>query len=166
MLLHVSSGRAAAHSAMPHEPQRIEVKLETLFDSVNLAEDICQRIAQSAGFGEDDCYKISMAVHEAVINAVRYGNEEQRHKKITMIVEVDVEKLVVHIVDQGRGLNLADIPDPCSEENVLKTSGRGIFLMRTFMDEFDVRRSHEGGAEIVMAKRIRSSPDGAPVGCE
>ena len=45
----------------------------------------------------------------------------------------------------------------------MKTSGRGIFLMRTFMDEFDVRRSHEGGAEIVMAKRIPSSPDRTPV---
>ena len=160
------AGRMAAPSAMPQEPKRIEVKLETLFDSVNLAEDICQRIAQSAGFDEDDCYKISMSVHEAVINAVRYGNEEQRHKKITMIVEVGAEKLVVHIVDQGRGLNLADIPDPCADENVLKTSGRGIFIMRTFMDEFDVRRSHEGGAEIVMAKRIPSSPDRTPVRCE
>jgi serine/threonine-protein kinase RsbW len=159
-------GRMAAPSAMPQEPQRIEVKLETLFDSVNLAEDICQRIAQSAGFGDDDCYKISMAVHEAVINAVRYGNEEQRHKKITMIVEVGPEKLVVHIVDQCRGLNLADIPDPLADENVMKTSGRGIFLMRTFMDEFDVRRSNEGGAEIVMTKRIPSSPDGTPLQCE
>ncbi len=144
------------YAAMSHEPQRIEVTLETLFDSVNMAEDICLRIAESTGFSEDDCQKISMAVHEAVINAFRYGNEEQRHKKITMIVEVNSDKFVIHIVDQGRGFDLCDIPDPLAEENLLKTSGRGIFLMRAFMDEFDVRRSHEGGAEVVMAKRLPS----------
>jgi serine/threonine-protein kinase RsbW len=145
------------HAAMSHAPQRIEVTLETLFDSVNLAEKFCLRIAESSGFSEDDCYKIAMAVHEAVINALRYGNEEQRHKKITVIVEVDLEKFVIHIVDQGRGFSLADIPNPLTEENLLKTSGRGIFIMRAFMDEFDVRRSSEGGAEIVMAKRLPSS---------
>jgi len=142
---------------MPHQPQRVEVTLETLFDSVNMAEDICLRIAESAGFSEDDCHKISMAVHEAVINAFRYGNEEQRHKKITVVVELDAEMFVIHVVDQGRGFNLADIPDPLAEENLLKPSGRGIFLMRAFMDEFDVRRSSEGGAEIVMAKRLPPS---------
>jgi len=59
----------------------------------------------------------------------------------------------VHIVDQGRGFELCEVPDPLAEENLLKTSGRGIFLMRTFMDEFDVRRSTHGGAELVMAKK-------------
>lgn len=145
------------HAAMPHTPQRIEVTLETRFDSVNLAEEFCLRLAESSGFSEDDRYKISMAVHEAVINALRYGNEEQRHKKITVVVEIDLEKFVIHIVDQGRGFNLADVPDPSAEENLLKSCGRGIFIMRAFMDEFDVRRSSEGGAEIVMAKRLPSS---------
>ncbi len=141
---------------MPPEPQRIEVTLETVFDSINMAEDICLRIAESKGFTDEDCQKISMAVHEGVINAFRYGNEEQRHKKIFLIVEVNIEKFVVHIADQGRGFNLADVPDPLAEENLSKSSGRGIFLMRAFMDEFDVRRSREGGAEIVMAKHLPS----------
>ena len=61
---------------------------------------------------------------------------------------------MVRILDQGRGFDLAEVPDPLAEENLLKTSGRGIFLMRTFMDEFEVRRSPEGGAELVMAKRF------------
>lgn len=133
--------------------QRIEVTLETLLDSVGLAEDICVRIAGNVGFDDDDCHKIGMSVREGVINAYKYGNGSQRDKKIYLTIELAPDKIVIHVLDQGRGFNLEDVPDPLAEENLLKTSGRGIFLMRTFMDEFDVRRGTRGGAELVMAKR-------------
>lgn len=122
---------------MSSDANRIEVVMETLLDSVSLAEGITERVARAAGFNDDDCLKIGMSVREGVINAFRYGNQEQRHKKIHLIFEVKEEKFVVHILDQGRGFDLRQVPDPLAEENLLKTSGRGIFLMRTFMDEFD-----------------------------
>jgi serine/threonine-protein kinase RsbW len=137
--------------------QRIEVTLETLLDSVGLAEDICVRIAGNLGFDDDDCHKIGMSVREGVINAYKYGNGSQRGKKIGLTIELGPEKMVIHILDQGPGFNVADVPDPLAEENLLKTSGRGIFLMKTFMDEFDVRRGRRGGAELVMAKRYPPS---------
>ena len=143
--------------------KRIEVTLETLLDSVSLAEEICLRIAGAAGFDQDACHKIGMSVREGVINAMQYGNAGERKKKIFLTVELEPEKLVIHVLDQGRGFKLADVPDPLSEENLLKTSGRGIFLMRAFMDEFDVRRGRGGGAEVVMAKRYRAAPS-APRG--
>jgi serine/threonine-protein kinase RsbW len=141
-------------NAMANNANRIEVTMETLLDSVALAEGITERVAKAAGFSDDDCLKIGMSVREGVINAFRYGNEEQRHKKIQLNFEVMDDKFVVHIVDQGRGFDLGQVPDPLAEENLLKTSGRGIFLMRTFMDEFEVRRSPQGGAELVMAKKL------------
>ena len=147
---------------MAQRPNRISVSLETLLDSVNLAEGITERVAKAAGFSEDDCQKISMAVREGVVNAVRYGNEEQRHKNVGLVFEVEPDRFIVHILDQGRGFDPASLPDPLAEENLLKTSGRGIFLMRTFMDEFEVRRSADGGAELVMAKKfpcLRSPAD-------
>jgi serine/threonine-protein kinase RsbW len=147
---------------MSGDANRIEVVMETLLDSVSLAEGITERVARAAGFNDDDCLKIGMSVREGVINAFRYGNQEQRHKKIHLIFEVKEEKFVVHILDQGRGFDVRQVPDPLAEENLLKTSGRGIFLMRTFMDEFDVRRSTSGGAELVMAKRLACSPDPSP----
>jgi serine/threonine-protein kinase RsbW len=58
------------------------------------------------------------------------------------------------VMDEGKGFRLADVPDPLAEENLLSTSGRGIFLMRTFMDEFDVVPGRTGGAEIIMSKRL------------
>ena len=139
---------------MLNESKRIEVTLETLLDSVSLAEGICHRVAASAGFNEDDCHRICMSVREGVVNAFRYGNEEQRHKQIQLIFEVKGGKFVIHILDEGQGFDLSSVPDPLAEENLLKSSGRGIFLMRTFMDEFEVHRGQSGGAELIMAKRL------------
>ncbi len=147
----------SSNGRMSAETQRIEVILETLLDNVGLAEEICLRIAGAVGFDDDDCHKIGMSVREGVINAVQYGNAEQREKKIYLTFELAPEKLVIRVLDQGPGFEPADVPDPLAEENLLKTSGRGIFLMRAFMDEFAVRRGRQGGAELVMAKRYPAS---------
>ncbi len=139
---------------MTAETKRVEVTLETHLDSVGLAEAICWRIADAAGFGEDDCVKISMSVREGVINAIQYGNGGQGRKKVHLTFELTPERMVVRVLDQGPGFSLADVPDCRDQENLLKTSGRGIFLMRAFMDEFEVHRGRQGGAEVVMAKRF------------
>lgn len=135
--------------------QRIEITLETLVESVDLAEAIAMRIAEAAGFDEGDIHKIGMAVREGVINAYNYGNAHDRRKKILLAVDLAPEKMVIHVLDEGHGFELAEIPDPLAEENLLRTSGRGIFLMRAFMDEFSVQHAPNGGAELVMAKHIQ-----------
>ena len=141
---------------MPLESQRIEVVLETLLESVTLAERIAVSVAATAGFSEDDQYKIGVAVHEGVANAFRYGNEQQRERKIHVLFELFDEKMVIHVADQVMGFRLEDIPDPRTDENMLKDSGRGILLMRTFMDEFDVQAVRGGGTEVIMAKLHRA----------
>ncbi len=138
---------------MPSKPQRIEVVLETLIESIALAEEVGVRVAAIAGFGEDDQYKIGLAVHEGVMNAFQYGNKQRRERKIHVIFELLEDRLVIHVVDQGAGFRLEDVPDPREDENVLCDSGRGVLLMKAFMDEVDVLSSAAGGAEVVMAKR-------------
>ncbi len=133
---------------------RIEVTLESVLDSVDLAEDISLRVAVAAGFDDDARDRIGMSVREGMINAVTYGNRGAREKKIFLSLGLDGNKMVIRILDQGQGFRLEDVPDPLAEENLLKTSGRGIFLMRAFMDEFEVRPGAQGGAELVMAKRL------------
>jgi serine/threonine-protein kinase RsbW len=142
---------------MASRPQKIEVILETLLESITLAEEVGVRVAASMGFSEDDQYKIGLAVHESVMNAFQYGNEQQREKKIHLLFELADEKLVIHVSDQGPGFRLEDVPDPRTSENMLGETGRGVLLIKAFMDEFDVQLIQGGGARVVMAKHCRHS---------
>ena len=139
---------------MADDNKHLEVELATQVESVNVAEEMCLRVAAEAGFDEEMCYRIGMSVREGVINAFHYGNQEKPEKKIHLALDITPEKLVIHVMDEGKGFKLKEVPDPLAEENILSTSGRGIFLMRTFMDEFDVVPGRTGGAEIVMSKRL------------
>ena len=144
---------------MAQQNPSLEITLETLLESVDLAENIAVRAARAAGFPEEEIHKIGMAVREGVVNAYNYGNKQDRRKKIVMIVEFEPEAMVVHVLDEGRGFELTEIPDPLAEENLLRTSGRGLFLMRAFMDEFTVQRGRSGGAELILVKNLpQNSP--------
>jgi serine/threonine-protein kinase RsbW len=146
------------------DPKHLDVTLDTKVESVNTAEEMCLKVAEAAGFDEDDCYRIGMSVREGVINAFHYGNQERPEKKIYLIVDLTPEKLVIHVVDEGKGFRLEDVPNPLAEENLLSTSGRGIFLMRSFMDEFDVVPGRTGGAEIIMSKKLPTGENPAAKG--
>lgn len=139
---------------MTSQTKRMDVTLESMMDSVDLAEDIILRIAEASGFDDEERHRIGMSVREGVINAVTYGNHQNREKKVFLTIELDKERLVIRILDQGDGYALADVPDPLAEENLLKSSGRGILLMKAFMDEFDVVRGRTGGAEVTLVKKL------------
>ena len=152
-VLPIQGPRRVPAGWMPSKPQRIEVVMETLIESIALAEEMGMRVAAAAGFGDDDQYKIGLAVHEGVMNAFQYGNQQRRERKIHLTFELHEDKLVIHVIDQGAGFRIEDIPDPREDENVLGDSGRGVLLMKAFMDEVDVLSSEAGGAKLVMAKR-------------
>lgn len=139
---------------MAANSQHVEVTLETMLESVDLAESIVMRVAEASGFSEEDIHKIGMAVREGVINAYNYGNQQNRAKKIGLTIEMSPENMTVRVLDQGKGFELHEVPDPLAEENLLRTSGRGLFLMRAFMDEFEVVTGQNGGAEIIMSKKL------------
>jgi serine/threonine-protein kinase RsbW len=134
--------------------QRIEITFETMLESVDLAESVVMRVSEASGFDEEDVHKIGMAIREGVINAFNYGNQQDRSKKIRMTVELQPERMIVYVLDEGKGFELTEVPDPLAEENLLRTSGRGLFLMRAFMDEFSVQHGPGGGAELVMIKKL------------
>ena len=144
--------------------QRLEVTLETQPESVDLAETIATRIAEATGFSEEDIHKISMAVREGVINAYNYGNQQDRRKKIFITVEFDSRRMTIRVLDEGEGFDATEVPDCLAEENLLRTSGRGLFLMRMFMDELTVQRGSGGGTELVLVKKLpqRVSGSAAP----
>ena len=133
--------------------------LDSTLETVDSAEQTAGRIAAAAGFDEDEVMQISMAVREAAVNAVLHGNAYDPGKKVRVEFERTGGDLVITIRDQGKGLDLAKIPDPTSAENLMKTSGRGIFLIRSFMDEVLINPS-QTGTEIKLVKHVHGPSAG------
>ncbi len=132
---------------------RVSYTLDSSLQSVNLAEETAQLLAAKVGFDEDNCLKISMAVREAAVNAVLHGNAYDPNKKMTVAFENTGRALVITVTDEGKGLDVNSVPDPTTPENLLKQSGRGIFLMRSFMDEVRIRLLAPG-TEVTMVKNV------------
>jgi len=127
--------------------------MESTLESVNKAEAMAEQAASHAGFDEDARGGISMAVREAMINAVMHGNGYSPEKRVNLTFEQSPDNLVITIRDEGPGLNPDEVPDPLAPENLMKQSGRGIFLMRAFMDDVKFRKL-EPGTEITLIKRV------------
>ncbi|MDP9162151.1 MAG: ATP-binding protein [Acidobacteriota bacterium] len=132
---------------------RVSYTFDSTLKTVDNAEQEASRIATEAGFDEDQVMQISMAVREAAVNAVLHGNAYDPGKKVSLDFETTVDDLIITIRDQGKGMDLARIPDPLAPENLLKTSGRGIFLIRSFMDEVQIYPSRTG-TEIKLVKHV------------
>ncbi len=139
---------------------RVSYTLDSTLETVDSAETTATRIAVEAGFGDDEVMQISMAVREAAVNAVLHGNAYDPGKKVKLEFETTGGDLVITIRDQGKGLDPAKIPDPLSPENLMKTSGRGIFLIRSFMDEVQIHPS-QTGTEIKLVKHVPGPSGGA-----
>lgn len=136
--------------------ETVERVLESKLDSVDEAEELAVQIAEKAGFEEGDVHKIAMSVRESMVNAVVHGNRYNAHKKVHVTVSNGQGRLEIKITDEGDGFELAEIPDPLSDENLLRNSGRGIFLMKAFMDEVQVRRAQPAGTEVTLVKYLVS----------
>jgi serine/threonine-protein kinase RsbW len=137
---------------MRHVPETVERSLESTLESVDSAEELATHMAERAGLADEDLMKIGMAVRESMVNAVVHGNKYNANKKVRFSVSHAAERLTVRIADQGEGFEPESLPDPLAPENLMRTSGRGIFLIRSFMDEFEIRRSEAGGMEVTLVK--------------
>jgi serine/threonine-protein kinase RsbW len=126
-----------------------------MLDFVQVASDHLGRLA---GLDDDALHWVGVAVRESVINAIKHGNrdDEQKHVYVefTPLSNSTPSGIAIRVRDEGPGFDPENIPDPLAPENVLKSSGRGIFIIRTFMDEMVLQRAAEGGMEVVMVKRV------------
>ena len=155
----------------------IDQYYSSTLESVDLAESEILKAAEEAGFDEDERHRIGMAVRECMVNAVVHGNRYNRNKTVHIGVNVEMPerpeqarddgtrpgqgtdkaigtRLTIRITDQGDGFELQEVPDPLQENNLLRHSGRGLFLMGAFMDALKVRTLPEGGTEVTLIKEI------------
>ena len=132
-------------------PNRASFTLGSSIESVDLVEKTAEEFAERSGFDEDTIPNIVMAVREATVNAVLHGNAYDPAKHITASFETTADSLIIRIADQGAGIDPDTVPDPLAPENILRGSGRGIFLIRAFMDEVHFRQLHPG-TELTLIK--------------
>ena len=122
-------------------------------ESVAEVEAAAEKLAEEAGLNEDERFHVAMAVREAAVNAVVHGNEYDPAKHIDVSLENTGAALVFIIIDEGKGVDPDTLPDPLAPENLLRGTGRGIFLIRSFMDEVHFRQLHPG-TELTLVKRL------------
>ena len=136
------------------ESQTVETLLDSTLESVDEAEGTVLRMAGGAGLEEDDLHALGMAVREAAVNAVVHGNRYNARKKVHLKVSRAPDKLTIVIADEGEGFEVDSIPDPLASENLLRQSGRGLLLIRAFVDEFELRQRQPRGTEVRLVKYL------------
>jgi len=134
--------------------ETVDQFLDSSLESVDSAENLVLEVAQKAGFDEEDLHKIGMSVRESMVNAVVHGNQYSAHKKVHVSVSAGAGCLTITITDQGKGFDLDALPDPLADDNLLRNCGRGIFLIRAFMDDIQVRRLTPNGTEVTLTKYL------------
>jgi serine/threonine-protein kinase RsbW len=137
--------------------QSVRLDFDSTFEMLDLVQVVSDHIARLAGLDEEARHWVNVAVRESVINAIKHGNRNDTRKRVHVeFTPLDVQAprgVLIRVRDEGPGFDPDSVPDPLAPENLLKGSGRGIFLIRSFMDEMVLQRAAEGGMEMVMVKR-------------
>jgi len=134
------------------EAHTLEQELESTLESVDSAEQMVLAEAQALGLDDDDLYRVGIAIRECMVNAVVHGNRYNSRKKVHLKVERTADRLTIVVRDEGEGFDPNAVPDPLAGENLLRGSGRGVMLMQSFMDEFQISQGQPQGTEVKMVK--------------
>ena len=148
---------AAQRSTPPEEVTKrvnetMALSIDSKLELVEMVERVARSLTAKIGFDEDDSSWIELAVREALVNAIKHGNQYLAHKPVDVEFLVERDAMAIHVRDRGQGFDSTLLPDPLAGENLLKPSSRGIFLIRTLMDEVQYSAHPEGGCVVRMKK--------------
>jgi serine/threonine-protein kinase RsbW len=135
------------------EARTVKLDIASRFEMLDMVQTVLAHLSSLVGFDEDASHYMSVAVRESVVNAIKHGNQLDESKRVALEFTIHPGALEVSVQDEGTGFDLASIPDPVAEENLLKADGRGIFFMRSFMDEVTYSFPPKGGTLVRMVKR-------------
>ncbi len=136
----------------------VRLDFHSSFDMLDFVGVVSDHIGRMSGLDDESVHWVSVAVRESVINAIKHGNAHDASKRVHvefMLLDGAANGVAIRVRDEGCGFDPEAVPDPLAPENILKSSGRGIFLIRSFMDEMVLQRAPQGGMEVVMVKRAR-----------
>jgi serine/threonine-protein kinase RsbW len=154
---HESRAEMLPPDVTPNGSQAVHLEFTSSVEMLDFVQVVADHLGRSCGIDEDSLHWVSVAIRESVINAIKHGNGHDARKHVF----VDIESasggpeagLLIRVRDQGPGFDPQTLADPLDPENLLKSGGRGVFLIRNFMDEVHLERVPEGGMEVRMRKR-------------
>jgi serine/threonine-protein kinase RsbW len=154
--IHSRGHDGAADDRMTLNGHVVRLQFCSAFDMLDIVQVVSDYLCRRVGFDEDSMHWVGVAVRESVINAIKHGNHNDQSKlvHVEFTSSTDTGELAVSIRDEGEGFDPGTVADPLAPENMLKSSGRGIFLMRNFMDDVELRRVPGGGMEVRMVKKL------------
>lgn len=129
--------------------------LSSRFENIELALAALAIVCHERGVSEEVEHWIGMAVREAVANAIKHGNKLDPSKKVYVSLDEEGDRLTIVVGDEGEGFEPEKVADPLTPENTMKTSGRGIFYIRSFMDDLSFMRGESGGTILTMSKNLK-----------
>ena len=137
----------------------VRLEFTSAFEMVDFVLVVADHVGRGAGLDDDGAHWMGVAIRECVINAIKHGHRGDAAKHVVVefatIARGAARELTIRVRDEGEGFDPESIADPLADENLLKASGRGIFIVRTFMDDVQLQRAPEGGMEICMTKRLQ-----------
>lgn len=137
----------------------VEITIASSLDLIDIATITADHMSKLCGFGEEEQYRINLAVRESIANAIEHGNKYNLEKNVELRFILTDVLLSIAVRDHGTGFDPDSLPDPLDPENLLNPAGRGILYMRSFMDEVELVRHAEGGMQITMIKNRTSSQE-------
>ena len=140
---------------MASQSGKVTVSVSSRVSHVDLIHAISDQIATLVGFAEDEVLNVGLAVREATINAMKHGNGMDPRKQVRVVFEFDEHGMSVAVRDRGNGFDPNRVADPTEPENLFRPNGRGILLMKAFVDRVEVHRDQGRGAEVLLFKGLR-----------
>jgi serine/threonine-protein kinase RsbW len=137
------------------DDRTVKLDLASRFEMLDVVQTVLVQLCHLAGFDDEAQHYMTVAVRESVVNAIKHGNRQDEAKRVFVEFTLHERAIEVQVRDEGDGFDPQTVPDPLAPENLLKSSGRGIFFMRSFMDDVTLGRAPQGGTEVRMVKRIK-----------
>jgi serine/threonine-protein kinase RsbW len=131
-----------------------ELTIPSKLEELESVQRLISQATEAFGLSEDMAYWMELTISESVINDIRHENQFETTKKARLAISFDGENVEVIVEDQGSGFSLDELADPTRDENLLKPCGRGILIIRSFMDEVSLTRREGGGTRLHMLKRV------------
>ena len=139
------------------QPRSFELTIPSRLEEMETVHDVIGQAVREYELSDDLAHWIELTISESMINAIQHGNKADPAKEATLKISSTGDAIEIIVEDQGCGFKMDKIADPTDTANLLKPSGRGILIIRSFMDEVDLTQREGGGCRLRMVKKIRSN---------